>query len=514
MTRLDWIALKKWDPRRRRVFLENAFVASLVAGAFLVRIWGMSRMHFWDENVYLLNAGFLGWGKANYTEIGSRPPLLSILFAGVFHLWHSDYAAWIVTASLNAFGPAFLYLAGRRIVGEISAALAALLLAFSPFFAGVLPDGNGGFVPNTSGHSLLTDSPALTLILLSLWLLLRALEKQTDFRFALAGLGFALAVLMRFGSLSSVGMLSFLVLAANRRVRAALACGAGFGLGMVPYLCWSRLRYGGFLATFRAGWSYFTGPSESFFFYVKSFVVIFSWLALAGLALWFIRRVWELVAPRENMSLMIKRCLGQNQRRWEAFLLFWALAVMLFFSSLSHKELRYCMPVAPPLFLLAGVGLSTLLEGRRPLTRFAGSALLAAALLSCFWPTRHRFDTSFIDHSESEEMTVSDFLKQNLPSTTVLYTNRNYPDFEYYAEMQVRPLPETGPSLYEKLNQLPSDGILIAYRPDDPDDPNPAIEPPLAWLDANPHFHRFHEFPPMVLYQYHSVLPTVGQPIR
>ncbi len=244
MTRFDWMALKEWPPRRRSVFLETSFVASLVAGAFLVRIWGMSRMHFWDENVYLLNAGFIGWNRANYTEIGSRPPLLSILFAGVFHLWHSDYAAWIVTASLNALGPAFLYLAGRRIVGRISAALAALLLAFTPFFAGILPDGSGGFVPNTSGHSLLTDSPALTLILLSLWLLLRALEKQTDIRFALAGLGFALTVLMRFGSLSSVGVLSLLVLAANRRVRAALArrrrlC---FGHGAVSMLVAPALR--------------------------------------------------------------------------------------------------------------------------------------------------------------------------------------------------------------------------------------------------------------------------------
>ncbi len=172
------------------------------------------------------------------------------------------------------------------------------------------------------------------------------------------------------------------------------------------------------------------------------------------------------------------------------------------------------MPVAPPLFLLAGVGLSTLLEGSKLFTRIAGSALLALAFLSCFWPTRHRFDTGLIDYSESEEMTVSEFLKQNLPSSTVLYANRNYPDFEYYAEMQVRSLPETGPALYEKLNQLPSDGILIAYRPDDPDDPDAAIEPTLAWLDANPHFQRFHEFPALVLYQYHSFLPTGGQPNR
>src|SRR5438132_13814238 len=61
------------------------------------------------------------------------------------------------------------------------------------------------------------------LILLSFWLLLRALCKQTDLRFACAGFVLALAVVMRFACLSSVGLLSLLVLAADRWWWAALA---------------------------------------------------------------------------------------------------------------------------------------------------------------------------------------------------------------------------------------------------------------------------------------------------
>ena len=119
-------------------------------------------MHTWDENVYLQNAELMCCGKNNYNEIDSRPPLLSLLFAGVFLLWHSDYAAYVVTALLNALGPVVLYLAGRMIVGRAAAAIAALLLAFTPFFVSVFPPVSSGFVSFPTGHSLLTDSPALT----------------------------------------------------------------------------------------------------------------------------------------------------------------------------------------------------------------------------------------------------------------------------------------------------------------------------------------------------------------
>jgi 4-amino-4-deoxy-L-arabinose transferase-like glycosyltransferase len=506
MTQADPNTTNSWMSGRQRVRLEIAGVALLAAAAFVVRFWGLSKMHFWDENVYLLNAEYIFCGKAGYLEIDSRPPLLSILFAGAFRFWHSDYAAAAVTALLNALGPVFLYLAGRKVTGKTPAALAALLLAFCPFFAGVFPDGSGGFVSNYTGHSLLTDCPALSLILFSFWLLVRAIEKQTDLRFACAGFSLAMAVLMRFGSLSSIAMLSLLVLVANRRVRAALACAAGFALGMGPYLCWSRLRYGGFLETFRNGWSNLGGPTESFFYYLKNSAAMLSWLTIAGLAAWVIRRAWDSwgAGKQRDRATAAERLLREHRRRWEGFLWLWALAVMLFFSSLSHKELRYAIPVAPPLFLLAGVGLATLVESRRAALRTAGGIVLASAMVYTFWPVHHRFDTGFIDPSVSEEMTVSDFLKHNLPPTTILYANQNYPDFAYYTGMTVEALPESGDPLYDSLKQLPDDRILIAYKVSDDGDNSVPVEPPLDWLDSNSHFRRFREFPSLVLYKYHA----------
>jgi hypothetical protein len=83
---------------RRQVILECAFVVLLVAAAFVLRLWGLSKAHFWDETVYLQNAQVICCGKTNYSELGSRPPLLSLIFAGVFLLWHNVYAASIATA--------------------------------------------------------------------------------------------------------------------------------------------------------------------------------------------------------------------------------------------------------------------------------------------------------------------------------------------------------------------------------------------------------------------------------
>jgi 4-amino-4-deoxy-L-arabinose transferase-like glycosyltransferase len=495
---LDPVATHNSASHRRQVILECTFVVLLIAAAFVLRLWALSKVHSWDETVYLQNAEVICCGKTNYSELDSRPPLLSLIFAAVFLLWHHVYAASIATALLNALGPAFLYVSGRMVVGRIPAAIASLLLALSPFFVGIFPTG---FVSDDTGNSLLSDSAALTLILLSFWLLLRALRKQTDLRFACAGFALALTVLMRFASLSSVGVLSLLVLAVGRWWRAALACGAGFTAGIGPYLCWSRFRYGGFFRTFRSGWGYFEGPGESPLFYLKNFGNIFSWITLAGLALWIGQWTWANWRQKggDHRVSPVERTIGKGSPKLEAFLWLWAAALLLFFSALRHKEPRYVMPLAPPLFLLAGIGLSVPLRARQIAARGAGTVLLVGALAYTVLPVRQRFESPFVDDDVSEEMQVSDFLNHNVPPATVLYSNFNYPVFAYYTNLRVHRLPGSGPALYDALDHLPSDGILIAYRENDI-----IADPHLEWLDSNSRFRRFREFPSLVLYEYRA----------
>jgi 4-amino-4-deoxy-L-arabinose transferase-like glycosyltransferase len=478
------------NPMKRHAILEWAFIFLIVSAGFALRVWGLSKVHFWDEAVYLQNAEVICCGKMNYSELNSRPPLLSLFFAALFLVWHNIYAADIATALLNALGPLFLYLGGRMVVGRIPAGIASLSLAFSPFFVGVFPIG---FDSDNTGNSLLSDSPALVILLLAFWLLLRALRKQSDLRFAVVGFVFALSALMRFACLSSVGVLSLLILAADRWRRAAFACAAGFFAGIGPYLCWSRLRYGGFFQTFRQGWKYYQGGRESPLFYAQNFGTMFCWITLAGLVCWVVRRAW---CMRRPLSDRTAEQAGQPSRL-ESFLWLWAALGSIAFFALPHQEPRYAMPVAPPLFMLAGSGLSVVFVPRQPAVRVIGAALLAGALAYSFLPDAQRFELPLVDNSTSEEMQVSQFLNDNLPRGTIVYSNFNYPVFGYYTNLPVYELPETGPRLYDKLNHLPHDGVLIAYsRTEIVPDPRP------DWLRSNSHFRILRQFPSMVLYQY------------
>ena len=475
----------------KRLILEWTFVVFLLGAGFLLRVWGLSRAHFWDETVYLQDAEVICCGKINYSELGSRPPLLSLFFAVVFLVWHHVYAACVATALLNALGPVFLYFSGRLMAGRAAAVLASLLLAFSPYFVGVFP---AGFVSDDTGNSLLSDSPALTLLIMSLWLFLRALRHQTGLRFAWPGFFLGLAVLMRFASLSSAGLLALVVLFADRWRRAALACGAGFVASIGPYLCWSRFRYGGFLTTFQSGWEHFGGAGESPLFYLESFVQMFSWITVVGLVIWLTSWIWRRQAEGNGV---VDGSSANNKSGLEGFLLFWAAGVFVFFSALPHKEPRYVMPAAAPVLLLAGIGLSTVLRSSKTSARIAAAVLLISALAFTFAPSRQRFESPFIDDEVTEEMEVSDFLNKSVPHDTVLYANFNYPVFAYYTNLPIRRIAETGPALYNALNHLPGDGILIAYRPN-----GDVQEPQLSWLDSSPHFHRFREFPSLMLYEY------------
>lgn len=490
---------------RRSAILWSIFVFLLVAAGFVLRLWGLSKMHYWDEAVYLQNAEVICCGKANYSELNSRPPLLSLFFDFLYLFWRHIYAACIGTALLNAAAPALLFAAGRRIVGRLAAAIAALILAFSPFFVGVILPGWGS---DNTGNSLLSDCPALTLILLSLWLVLRALEKQagkqsankddwqTSLRFALAGLVMAMAVLMRFASLSSVGIIGLLTFTADRRWRSAAACSLGFAAGIAPYLCWSRWSYGGFLTTFREGWLNFDGPEESFFFYLRNFSIIFGWITVAGLALWIVKTAWQW-RQKAQLNASGERVVAESGHKLEGFLCLWAIVIFFFFSLLSHKEPRYALPVAPPLLLLAGAGLSVLVKGRRRAVRAAGAVLLAGGLIYAFWPTTQIFQNPFLDNEVYDQIVVSEYLTKTLPANAVLYSVVDYPVFAYYTNLKVVPVLGTGNELYETLESLPEDGVFIAYKESDTAD-----GPRLSWLDANPHFKRMREFPTIVVYSY------------
>lgn len=481
---------------------ELTFLIVLVAASFLLRFWGVSHLHIWDENVYLLNAEKMLTGSAPYDEVSSRPPLLPLLFAGAFRLWHSDYAAWMVATGLNAAGPLFMYLAGRSFIGRFPAMLAALMLGFSPYMANAFIPGSADFQGDNTGHSLMTDCPALTLVLLAFWLMIRALQVPTAVRFGAAGLALAAAGLMRFGSFSSICILALLPLAAPRRVRSLGMCLAGFLVGVTPYLSWSYRNYGGLFYTLRDGWANFGGPAESSWFYVDRLTLIFSGFAVAGLLLWALCSlfaVWtgQIDGPRlqgTTGALPLPPAVRQ------IYLIFWAVALFCCFSALSHKEPRYILPAAAPVYLLSGVGWQTIFSTHRPLARACGTIAMLAAFAACLWTDRMRLRSSFIGHDTNEEMTVSAWIRDHTSARTVLFAASSYPDFAYYSGRTTIPLPSTGRELDKALEKVPEGSLVIVYRYEDDGRPG---EPSLSWLQAHPSFHLLHSSSQISLYRVH-----------
>ena len=479
----------------------------LFLAAFLIRVWGLSYFHYWDEMAYLQDAKVICCGKTNYSELPFRPPLLSLFFAAAFLIRDHIFSACIATAALNALAPVLLFLSGRRIVGPLPSALASLLLAFGQFFVGVFPPG---FDSDDTGNSLLTDSPALTLILLGLWLILKALRNQRTWRFMLAGFALSLAVLMRFGSVPSVGFLCLLPLAARQRWKALAATAAGFIAGLAPYLLWSRFTYGGFFETIRDGWTHVEGPAPPFTFYLSNAPVIFSWTGIVGLLLAAsagLVALADLMLTKRNQTA--PRELSASPRVLKAFLWIWLIAGFLFFSRMPHKEPRYILPLAPPLLLLSGSGLALLccLSGkpspqalyqvpdqepsqetllsteaqRSRQTRLInvnahrlqpiGILLVIAGMVLALLPSRSRFNGPFLLPNHPEEMDASQFLESLYPPTTPLYMNFNYPAFAYFTHFKIKELPIGGPALYRAIENIPAGSLLIAYRHNESGDP-------------------------------------------
>ena len=479
----------------RKTRLESKLLLLLAVFAFLVRIWGISKTHFWDEMVYLQNAEVICCGKSNYSELDFRAPLISLIYAGVLRLWHHVYAACIVTALLNALGPVFLYLAGRRSVGRLPAAIAASLLAFSPFFVGVIP---AGLASDDTGNSLLTDSPALTLLIVAFWLLLRALDGQSALLFGCAGLTLALSILMRFGTLPIAGILLFVTVLSKRPSKSVVWCSVGLLLGLLPYLIWSRLSFGSLFFTLDAGWTHAEESTESSLFYLRNLVAIMTPVALLGTSIaaasW-LRHCFFPVSPQPRLPASLPSS-NLSAGALQGFLWIWLLMGFVFFSVVPHKEPRYILPIAPPFLLLAGFGLAVCCTYLSKKFEYLGEFTLAALLLFTFLPLRERLSCPFIDSRDPVEMVGSRFLQTNLPRETTLYMSFNYPAFAFYTNFRIHELSGVGPVLYQEIEHIPRGGVLIVYRNTDE-----AREPKFGWVDANPTFKRLRDFGAFVIYR-------------
>jgi len=124
------------------------FLLALLLASFIVRVVPLRYAYWWDETSYLQNAETL-LGAQNYNEFNARPPLISIIIAAGFLLWHHPFTADILIAFFSALAAPFICLAARELYGDKTGILAGLLTAFTPFLV-------------QNGHYIMSDAPAVT----------------------------------------------------------------------------------------------------------------------------------------------------------------------------------------------------------------------------------------------------------------------------------------------------------------------------------------------------------------
>src|ERR687885_1538083 len=178
----------------------GAAVALLLAGAFVLRIWGIKHglpyAYNADENAHFVPKAIglfgHGWNPDYFVNPPAYTYLLHIVFAiwfggreGVSHAFATHptevfVVARVMAAILGTLAVWLLYLAGARLIDRRTGLLAAGLLAV-------------GFLPVFYSHLALNDVPTLAPICLSLWGTAGILRAGRMPQFAIAGVGLGLA---------------------------------------------------------------------------------------------------------------------------------------------------------------------------------------------------------------------------------------------------------------------------------------------------------------------------------
>ena len=457
-------------------------LALILALAALVRAVPLTYSHFWDETVFLQHAGVILDGRANYQEFFLRPPLLSVLYALGFALWDNIYVANIVQAVVTTLGVLFAFLYVRGAFGAVPGIAAAFLFAFTPYLV-------------ETSHELLTDMPAVALMLAAMWLF----DKPGP-RFAiLAGAAYALAVQTRFTSLFLIVYFALDASLSLKKLRQLAILVVAAGVTIAPYLIWVRWNYGSFLFPFvlaRRIVTEWTAPVPSGF-YFDAMLEIFPpslWLFFALGLLLFVMR-WN-------------TALGSQTKR-QLVLLTWGLAFLAYMLTIGHKEVRYLLPLAIPVVIISAMSVTALFgwiaRQERPV-RVAGVLLGVAVAVADYASPLQKLRDPWTDRSESEEVQIAGYLREHSTPADTIYAAHNFPVLAFYSgrrTVSLLPIQDEFEQVWRQAMARP--GFLVYYAPagiKETHSKNPHFMPDQQFIDASPEFRLARSFPSATVYCY------------
>lgn len=472
-------------------------LAALLALAVLLRIIPLSESHEWDETVFLQHAKIMVDGRTNYDEFHHRPPALSALYALGFLAWDHTYAAQLLQGLASGLAVLFVFLYAQRAFGRPAALAAAVAMAFSPYFV-------------AASHNLLTDMPAVTVILAAMWLFERR-RGRDDF---LSGLLFALAILTRYTS-TFFGLYFLLTaLSTPRRWRSLLPFSVAALAGLTPYLVWSWHRFGNPLyplAHARRIVTEWTAPVPAGLYFDGLFIV-FPFAVLVFFALGAAVLAGGVLRLYRDDAAMRTRLAGLRQDaplRQGLILLAWGMAFFLNMLTIPHKEVRYLLPLAIPVVLIGALGFQAVLGRvmmRRGAARWAGLALMAALLLAAFAPSLQRIGHPWVDSAEWDTVRIARYIRETSSAEDVIYAAHEFPVLAFYSgrkTISVLPIQEGFEREWQRHMDHP--GFFVHYAPSklgEVHSQDTHFQPDQAFIDAHPNFRLVKSFRQATVYRY------------
>lgn len=336
--------------KRHRELYALLLIAALARLLFLFdfhEVW-------WDAGVYFGMAKYLWSGGSAGLWEHIRPVLWPLLIGIAW--WLKLNMAWfarILEFLLALVSTWLVYALGRKWFSQRAAIIASIIWAFS------------AIVFYLSFHEY-TELPAVTFAL-------AALLAFSNKRWFLAGLLTGLAFLMKFPAGIFIAVLG-LALLLQKRWKALVPVGIGFGLPAAAFLMFNHAMYGTAL-----------GPL------IDARETILSVLGCNVLRFkpWWQYFVWVFVDNWLNVFAVLGLGALAARGKREHALPFLALAIpALYFLQLHCREYRYLVLFLPFVVLFAGHGIALLsgwVERQKPLRNYVGpAALLLVVSISVF----------------------------------------------------------------------------------------------------------------------------------
>jgi 4-amino-4-deoxy-L-arabinose transferase-like glycosyltransferase len=480
-----------------RAHLDYRVALALLWGlALFVRVFPLSYSHFWDETVFLQDAKVIVDGRANYDEFFERPPLLSAAYALGFALWDNIYVANVVQGLWTVSAVLFALLYVRKTFGLVAGLCAAFLLAFGPYFV-------------ETSHELLTDMPAVALMLAAMWLF----DQSGAPCALLAGMAYALSIETRFTSLFL--MLYFLLEVAftPKKLRQLVLFGVGAAASLAPYLIWLKLKYQSFFYPFvlaRRIVQEWTAPVPAGFYFegVRGIFPLSLW-ALLALALVSLVSHWITMARRQASAASAENAESFDQMKRQSTLLIWGAAFFAYMLSIPHKEIRYLLPLAIPAVVIAAVGAtgaySWLARQASPL-RLAGLLLGVLVAAADYGSPALKLAGPLTDRSEWAEVQIARYLREHSTPADTIYASHNFPVLAFYSErhtVSLLPIQEDFDRDWRDFMSYP--GYLVYFLPERIGEIHalhPALKPDRQFLATHLNFVEVKAFPIATVYRY------------